>query len=287
MDDVQPIPIPEEPLPKRHVDEIRFSGEEILASDFSDVGGVLPADGPVLGTAAVSDDSVVASPVQEEAAEKKQEKKAVHSGRMAVKKFFKHVAVFLMLVILCAIFACGGYVLGSKKETVEKLMNIQLDGNALFEKIDQALSTGTATSHSIELTTEMMNQALQSSSESFRNLYIEVAEDQTIHIKGTLQTSVLQTQTSSLPEFLFQILPEQTEVDIVVAAGYSEGSCTIDILSAQMFGTAMDEQSIESLGLSEIAESYINEQIQANIPENVTLNSIRTENGKILLDLTF
>ncbi len=219
--------------------------------------------------------------------EKKQEKKTVHSGRMAVKKFFKHVAVFLMLVILCAIFACGGYVLGSKKETVEKLMNIQLDGNALFEKIDQALSTGTATSHSIELTTEMMNQALQSSSESFRNLYIEVAEDQTIHIKGTLQTSVLQTQTSSLPEFLFQILPEQTEVDIAVAAGYSEGSCTIDILSAQMFDTAMDEQSIESLGLSEIAESYINEQIQANIPENVTLNSIRTENGKILLDLTF
>ena len=41
MDDVQPIPIPEEPLPNRHVDEIRFSGEEILASDFSDVGGVL------------------------------------------------------------------------------------------------------------------------------------------------------------------------------------------------------------------------------------------------------
>ena len=37
MDDVQPIPIPEEPLPNRHVDEIRFSGEEILASDFSDV----------------------------------------------------------------------------------------------------------------------------------------------------------------------------------------------------------------------------------------------------------
>ena len=32
MDDVQPIPIPEEPLPNRHVDEIRFSGEEILAS---------------------------------------------------------------------------------------------------------------------------------------------------------------------------------------------------------------------------------------------------------------
>lgn len=287
MDDVQPIPIPEEPLPNRHVDEIRFSGEEILASDFSDVGGVLPADGPVLGTTAVSDDSVVSSPIQEETAEKKQEKKTVHSGRLAVKKFFKHVAVFLMLVILCAIFACGGYVLGSKKETVEKLMNIQLDGNALFEKIDQVLSTGTATSHSIELTPEIMNQALQSSSESFRNLYIEVAEDQTIHIKGTLQTSVLQTQTSSLPEFLFQILPEQTEVDIVVAAGYSEGSCTIDILSAQMFGTAMDKQSIESLGLSEIAESYINEQIQANIPENVTLNSIRTENGKILLDLTF
>lgn len=240
MNDVQPIPIPEEPIP---------------ATDVSDVT------------------VVESNPVKEK-----------KNG--AVGRAVKHIFLFLILAATCALFAAGGYVLGSKRATVEKLMNISFDSSALFTKINDALLSGTAGTHSFEVSADMLNDALHAASSAFNQLTIRISDD-SVYISGQMETSVLQNDPAALPEFLFHILPQQTQISACAKIGYTDGQCTVDVKSAEMFGAALDEESVKGFGLGQIAADYINEQIAANIPQEVTLNNIRAENGKLFIDLTF
>lgn len=271
MNDVQPIPMPDDTL---NTEENTLHKDDIpILEDTIGLAQPVPAGG------APDIDAVPDTVEQQESITKKK------GG--AVKRVIKHIFMFLFLVAMCALFACGGFILGSKKATVEKLMNISFDSSALFTKVSEALLNGTESPRSFELSTDIVNNALHSSSSAFQNLSVRIGEDGLVNINGNMQTAVLKTETATLPAFLFNVLPETTDVNVVAQVGFTDGKCTVNIKSAEMFGAALDEDSINGFGLGNIAQDYINEQISLNVPENVTLNNIKTENGKLYIDLTF